>query len=506
MARAMGPASQDTTGTGIEQTFESPPRSLDGLAKAVSEGRTAMVCESPPLHGSARAAGFLDIRGWAYSRAGLEGVFVYLDGLRYDARLGVLRPDLDGLFDVDLTRSGFDLTIELDAAQAGRLAVSVVARGADGHAVGVRGMVHCHPEPEVAVASGAGKDGAVPVGATFEASELGAAERFVPEGLEGSVLEAEHDARYGWAAGLVRGQEVLDAGCGVGRGTAALAAAGASRAVGVDISDDAVRAARERCGDAAQFVVGDLTELAFEDDCFDVVVCFETVVHVGDPERALDELRRILRPNGVLLLSAPNAAVYPAGNPFHLQALQADDIAEALGSRFAEVGLYRQQSHVASLVCDDASFAEPAGEQDLAARVRKLARGRPGEELYTVAAASAAQLPDMDALAWIGGPLQKRSWHDLAWSLQERVLIAQAEASASAADARAARLESARSLRLLQRAEDPRREVEALESSLSWRITRPLRLAQRVLGFARRALRPVRRMLGSARRRLRSGR
>jgi hypothetical protein len=102
--------------------------------------------------------------------------------------------------------------------------------------------------------------------------------------------------------------------------------------------------------------------------------------------------------------------------------------------------------------------------------------------------------------------LQKRSWHDLAWSLQERVLIAQAEASASAADARAARLESARSLRLLQRAEDARPEAEALESSLSWRITRPLRLAQRVLGFARRALRPVRRMLGSARRRLRSGR
>lgn len=506
MAPAMGPSSQDTTATGTEEAFESPPRSLDGLAKSVSEGRTALVCESPPLHGSARAAGFLDIRGWAYSRAGLDGVFVYLDGLRYQARLGVLRPDLDGLFDADLTRSGFDLTIELDAAQAGRLAVSVVARGTDGDAVGVRGMVDCHPEPEVPVASGAGKDGTVPENSTFEASALGAAERFVPEGSEGSLLEAEHDARYAWAAGLVRDREVLDAGCGLGRGTAALAAAGASRAIGVDISDDAIRNARERYGDAAEFVVADLAELAFEDGRFDVVVCFETIVHVGDPERALDELRRVLRPDGVLLLSAPNAAVYPAGNPFHLHAFQADDIAEALGSRFAEVGLYRQQSHVASLVCDDASFAEPPAEQDLAARVRKLARECPGEELYTVAAASEAQLPDMDTLAWIGGPLQRRSWHDLAWSLQERVLIAEAEASASDADARAARLESSRSLRLLQRAEDARREVDVLESTLSWRITRPLRLAQRVLGVVRRALRPLRRMLGSARRALRNGR
>jgi len=483
----MGPSSQGMTDSEIEETFESPPRSLDGLAKAISQGRTAMVYESPPLDGSARAAGFLDIRGWAYSRAGLDGVSVYLDGLRYQARLSVSRPDLNGLvFGADLTRSGFDLTIELDADQVGRLAVTVVARGADGHAVGVRGVVECRPEPEQPVATGGRQNGAEPSGETSE----------------GSLLGAEHDARYGWAAGLVRDREVLDVGCGLGHGTAALAAAGATRAVGMDISDDAVRAARERFGDIAEFVVGDLVEPAFDENSFDVVACFETIAQVGDPERALNELRRILRPEGVLLISAPNAAFHRA-RAIEMHEHRPDDIAESLRRRFSEVRLYHQQSHVVSLVGDDASFDEPAREQDVIARVHELAGGRLGEKHYIVAAASDAELPGMDTMVSIGAPLENRSWHDLVGSLQERVLIAEAEAAASAADARAARGHSARRLLQIQRAEAGRREVAALEGSLSWRITRPLRLAPRMLGPARRPLRWARHALGVARRSLR---
>lgn len=188
----MGPFNQGTTGTGAEETFESPPRTRHAFAKAVSSGRTVIVCDSPPLDGSARAAGFLDIRGWAFSRGGLDGVFVYLDGLRYNARLGVLRKDLGGVFGIDLTRSGFDLTIELDADQEGPRAVTVVARGTDGHAVGVRGMVDCRPEPVAAVASRGGDEGAGPGDKPLEAPGLGAAE--VDLSLRERVLIAQAEA------------------------------------------------------------------------------------------------------------------------------------------------------------------------------------------------------------------------------------------------------------------------------------------------------------------------
>ncbi len=74
-------------------------------------------------------------------------------------------------------------------------------------------------------------------------------ERFVPEELGGTLLAAEHLARYWWASGAAAGADVLDAGCGVGFGTKLLVEAGARSATGVDIAEEAVAAARERCGE-----------------------------------------------------------------------------------------------------------------------------------------------------------------------------------------------------------------------------------------------------------------
>lgn len=458
------------------EAFEPAPGSFDGLAKAVSQGRTAMVCAGPRLDGRARAVGFLDVRGWAYSRAGIDGVFVYLDGLRYQCKHGLPREDLAGIFSDDLTRSGFELTVELDAQQAGRLSLAVVAQAGDGPPVGVRGEVECRP------ASPSEPAGPRP-------DKLSA-----PDEREEALSRAEHESRYHWATETVRDREVLDAGCGTGRGTAALAAA-ARRAVGVDIGEQAILDARERFGAAAEFELGDLHELPFAAGSFDVAVCFEALAHVRDPERVLDELRRVLRAEGLLFVSVPNAAVYPPGNPAHLREFRPDELEEALGERFANVRLYRQQAHLVSLIDDDAAFAQRAEDQDLPARVRRLARADPGEELYTVAAASDASPPDMSALAFIGGALEERAWHDLAWSRQERVLIAEAEASASEADAHAARLECARSFELVRRAEDGRRRaeraLEAHQASLSWRATRSLRSGKRGL---RRALAAYRRL------------
>lgn len=469
---------------GSEEEFESPPQTDEGLAKALSEGRTVMRCNSPPLNRRATAVGFLDIMGWAHSPAGIEDVSVYLDGLRYRARRGFARKHLEEFFGEELADAGFELTIELDAHQSGRLPLAVVARGADGHAVGVRGEVDCRPAPGLSGVPGGG-DGADSASEPFDAPASAPVERFMPEDAQGTPLEAEHEARYRWATEIVSDREVLDAGCGVGYGTVALAGAGAKRAVGVDIRQGVILDARERFGSVGEFMAGDLHGLPFEDDSFDVVVCFEVIARVRDPERALDELRRVLRPEGVLLLSVPNAAVYPPGNPFHLHDYLPDELGQTLVRRFANVRLYGQQSHFASLVGREGTFTEPAPERDVSTRVRTLAQARPGEELYVIAAASDAELPAVSALTLIGGRLEERSWHDLAWSLQERVLIAEAKASASEADAHAARLEAARSFELIQEAEEGRRKAEAklkgIVTSRFWRMTRPLRSGTRGL-------------------------
>lgn len=103
---------------------------------------------------------------------------------------------------------------------------------------------------------------------------------------------------------------VLDIGCG--DGTAAATAApllAGHRLVGVDWSQDALRRAHARLPYAIR---GELTDggLPFANDSADAVLFSEVVEHLVDPDSALDEIRRVLRPGGHLMLSTPNLAAW----------------------------------------------------------------------------------------------------------------------------------------------------------------------------------------------------
>ncbi|MEW1658775.1 MULTISPECIES: class I SAM-dependent methyltransferase [unclassified Streptomyces] len=103
---------------------------------------------------------------------------------------------------------------------------------------------------------------------------------------------------------------VLDIGCG--DGTAAATAADAlagHRVIGVDWSQDALRRAAPRID---HVVRGQLTDdgLPFATGSADAVLFSEVIEHLVDPDAALDELRRVLRPGGHLLLSTPNLAAW----------------------------------------------------------------------------------------------------------------------------------------------------------------------------------------------------
>ncbi|MER6089452.1 class I SAM-dependent methyltransferase [Streptomyces bluensis] len=103
---------------------------------------------------------------------------------------------------------------------------------------------------------------------------------------------------------------VLDVGCG--DGTAAATAApflAGHRIVGVDWSQDALRRARARL---PYPVRGELTDggLPFASAVADAVLFSEVIEHLVDPDAALDEIRRVLRPGGHLMLSTPNLAAW----------------------------------------------------------------------------------------------------------------------------------------------------------------------------------------------------
>jgi SAM-dependent methyltransferase len=102
---------------------------------------------------------------------------------------------------------------------------------------------------------------------------------------------------------------VLDVGCGDG---AALAVAAAQNPrhqfAGIDWSADALRQARARGLTAVRGTIE--TRLPVADGAADVVIMSELIEHLVDPDGALEEVRRVLRPGGALLLSTPNLAAW----------------------------------------------------------------------------------------------------------------------------------------------------------------------------------------------------
>ncbi|WP_158058460.1 class I SAM-dependent methyltransferase [Halorussus halophilus] len=95
---------------------------------------------------------------------------------------------------------------------------------------------------------------------------------------------------------------ILDAGCGQGTPILRRLSEDAT-AVGIDFSSEQLRLATENAPDAA-LLQSDMTELPFEDDSFDAVVAYWSLIHVpiDDHQAVIDEFARVLRPGGRVLV------------------------------------------------------------------------------------------------------------------------------------------------------------------------------------------------------------
>jgi ubiquinone/menaquinone biosynthesis C-methylase UbiE len=252
------------------------------------------------------------------------------------------------------------------------------------------------------------------------AAERDSVERFDPQTMSGGLLEAEHKARYWWAARAVGGKKVLDAGCGVGYGARILAAGGARTVVGVDRSDEAIDAARRSSPDGAvEFRVADLSKLPFDDGTFDVAVCFEVIEHIDDRKGVLAELKRILDRDGLLIVSSPNRKVYLPGNPHHVHEYEPEELRKELSAFFEGVDLYRQHSWLGTAVLTDDEFASGEDEREYRLPTHKLEANEPGLETYTIAVAGRDDLPDLESLAALGQPFELREWQEALASTRE---------------------------------------------------------------------------------------
>ncbi|MBT7736481.1 class I SAM-dependent methyltransferase [Candidatus Peregrinibacteria bacterium] len=110
--------------------------------------------------------------------------------------------------------------------------------------------------------------------------------------------------------GDLNGKKVLDLGSGTGRSVTRLKVAGATDVTAIDISKEMVEILKKDHShvDAR---LGDVEELPFEDDSFDLVNALFVIVHLGDLREMLDEAYRVLKPGGVFILSNVNQRKAP---------------------------------------------------------------------------------------------------------------------------------------------------------------------------------------------------
>ena len=163
-------------------------------------------------------------------------------------------------------------------------------------------------------------------------------ERLVPSHTGDTAIEHLH--RYAFAREYIEGKDVLDIACGEGYGSHMMSNI-AANVVGVDISPEVIAHARNRYGDKVTFSVGSCTDIPLSSASFDVVVSFETLEHLAGHEQMLKEVKRVLRPGGVLILSSPdklNYTILPkTQNPFHVRELSKEEFRSSGGQIFCSL-------------------------------------------------------------------------------------------------------------------------------------------------------------------------
>ena len=290
-------------------------------------------------------------------------------------------------------------------------------------------------------------------------------------------VEFEHLHRYFFAREFCRDKDVLDVAAGEGYGSAYLAQ-NAQSVIGVELSAEAVEhASASYQRPNLTFRHGDARRMTFPDASFDIVTSFETIEHFLGQDEFLDEVRRVLRPEGVFIISSPDRDVYsPVGgpvNPFHVKELSRQEFVELLRTRFRHCDFYAQRPMTGSAILAETTLNtaersrtfERRGDQHF-----ESSRGLPRAP-YVLAVASNVPIPAGFDSVFI-------ETSDVDWPQRQ---MASHEAQVAELGRQMHVLQQQRDMALQQRdatlgeAEIVKAYVRKMETSTSWRWTAPLR-------------------------------
>lgn len=165
---------------------------------------------------------------------------------------------------------------------------------------------------------------------------------------------SHHLHRYALAIELSTNKDVLDIACGEGYGSNFLAK-NATSVIGVDINDETINHAKNKyIKENLSFIKGSADKIPVADSSIDLAVSFETIEHHSKHIEMFSELKRVLKPEGLLIISSPDKATYSKSikneNHFHVKELHKKEFESLLNQHFKHVKMFNQNVSYNSVI------------------------------------------------------------------------------------------------------------------------------------------------------------
>lgn len=223
-----------------------------------------------------------------------------------------------------------------------------------------------------------------------------------------SDVTVEHLHRYAIANDFVEGKVILDIASGEGYGSYILSKK-ALEVIGVDIDVESVQNAKEKyLKDNLKFIVGNADNIPVESNSIDIVVSFETIEHHDKHEEMFLEIKRVLKDDGILIMSSPDKKYYSDipkfKNKFHVKELYFDEFECLTKKHFSFSKFYLQKAYnlnsLVSNICDFNNIVVYSGDQS---NVSKSAN----QHLYILTIAAQHDINELPTSFFNGADINK---------------------------------------------------------------------------------------------------